>query len=245
MKYLRRRLRFYTLAGTPKGMEMRKLLLFSAVLQFVPLLARAQDDSWRNRPAPRAYRPVSSNSMFDLTPFGGYRYGGTLYADQSNLFGRDVAVSGAGNAGLSFGIPLGGTGMKLELMVDRQNTHFTDDDNLFSPGANLGSFEITYFHGGLLVPFAQTRSVTPYAIVSAGVANLKPDVRGVSADNRFSASAGIGVKVPISRNLSFRIEERGYFTSLGNDRRCSRCSYYDYNHDLYQGETNVGIGVSF
>ena len=225
---------------------MRKVLLF-AVLLFVPLLASAQDDSWRNRPAGRGrdWRTGSSNAMFDLTPFGGYRYGGTLYADRSDLFGQDVAVSSSGNFGINFGIPISNTGMKVELMVDRQDTHFTDDDNLFAPGANLGNFQITYYHAGLLVPFAQTRDVTPYVIASAGVANLKPDAPGVTADNRFSASAGIGVKVPITRNFSFRIEERGYFTSLGDDRnRCNRCSY-DYNHDLYQGETNVGFGISF
>lgn len=224
---------------------MRKVLLFSAVLLFVPLLATAQDDSWRNRPAPRGWRTNPSNSMFDLTPFGGYRYGGTLYADQSDLFGQDVAVAGAGNYGIDFGIPVANTGVKVELMVNRQDTHFTVDNNLFSPGANLGDFHITYYHAGLLVPFAETRDVTPYVIASAGVANLKPDAPGVTADNRFSASAGIGLKVPINRNLSFRIEERGYFTSLSNDtNRCNRCSY-DYNHDLYQGETNVGIGFSF
>jgi len=186
--------------------------------------------------------------MFDITPFGGYTYGGTLYADQSILFRNDVSIAGAGNFGVDFGIPISNTGMKVELMVNRQNTNFTTNSNtLFSPGGNLGNFAVTYFHGGLLLPFAQTRTTTPYVIVSAGVTNLKPDRPGVSADNRFSASAGVGVKVPISRNVNFRIEERGYFTSLSNNsgNSCSSCAFYNYNHDLYQGETNVGIGFSF
>lgn len=81
-------------------------------------------------------------------------------------------------------------------------------------------------------------------VVSAGVASLEPDIAGVSADNRFSASAGVGFKMPFSRNLGLRIEARGYYTSLGREDECSRC-YEDYNRDLYQGETNVGLVFSF
>jgi hypothetical protein len=83
------------------------------------------------------------------------------------------------------------------------------------------------------------------------VANLKPDIRGVSADNRFSASAGVGVKIPINPNFGIRLEGRGYFTSLDNNTGDNgRCDYYRcyndyYGHDLYQGEANVGFVISF
>jgi len=73
---------------------------------------------------------------------------------------------------------------------------------------------VTYFHGGLQIPFDVSRQATPYIVVSAGIANLDPVVQGVSPDNRFSASGGIGVKVPVNRNLGLRLEARGYFTSL-------------------------------
>ncbi len=183
--------------------------------------------------------------MFELTPFGGYRYGGTIFADQTNLFGgRDVKVASAGNFGLDFGIPIG-YDWKLELMVNRQDTHFTSGGGLFSPSDQLGGFHITYYHGGLQIPFAVSRTATPYVIVSAGVANLDPQVRGATSDNRFSAGAGIGVKVPINRNVGIRIEERGYFTSLSNRGDNCRSCYYSYNHDLYQGETNIGLYLRF
>lgn len=219
---------------------MRKLMLLLVVV-LVPASLFAQDDSWRNRRGEPRYR---STNMFELTPFGGYRYGGTIYADQTNLFGnRDVEVASSGNFGINFGIPIGND-MKVELMVNRQDTHFTSGGGLFSPSDQLGDFHITYFHGGLQFPFAVSRSATPYVIVSAGVANLDPQVRGASSDNRFSASGGVGVKVPFNRNMGLRLEARGYFTSLNRDNSCSRC-YYNYNHDLYQGETNVGLFISF
>ena len=220
---------------------MRKLTLLLIVL-LIPVAAFAQDDNWRNRPS-RYDRRSQRDNTFELTPFIGYRYGGTLYASQSSLFNQDVDVASAMNYGGQFGIPVGYEGMKIELMVNRQDTNFTRTNGLFSPDTNLANFHITYYQAGVEIPFARSRAATPFFVVGAGFANLKPDVPGVSSDNRFAANAGIGVKIPISPNIGFRIDARGYFTSLNNNS-CNSC-YYNYNHDLYQGETNVGVVFRF
>lgn len=185
------------------------------------------------------------DSAFELTPFGGYRYGGTIYATQTDLFRSDVDVASSGSYGLLLGIPLGSRGMKFELMANRQETEFKAGSGLFEPDRALAGFDITYYHAGVLIPFGDSRTTVPFVVLSAGVANLAPDIAGVSAENRFSASAGIGLKMPVARNVFFRIEARGYYTSLGStDDGCFRC-YYDYNRDLYQGETNVGLSFRF
>jgi hypothetical protein len=216
---------------------MRKLV-FVFLLVLLPASSLFAQD-WRGRRYER-YR----DDQIDLTPFVGYRYGGTIFADQSNLFSQNVDIKSSANYGLNLGIPLNPYGLKLEFLVDRQDTNFTHGGGLFSPNANLGDVHVTYYQGGLLFPFNESRAATPYAAVNVGVANLDPSMQGVSASNRFSASAAIGVKVPIQRNLALRIEERGYFTSMQNNNTCNRC-YYTYNHDLYQGETNVGISFRF
>jgi hypothetical protein len=225
------------------GGHMRKPTLL-LILLLLPASLLAQDEGWRNRrPSNRDPYRYSDQNMFELTPFLGFRYGGTIFANQTSLFNEDVQVASAPNYGANFAIPIG-NGMKVELMVNRQDTHFTSNGGgLFSPSANLADFHVTYFHGGLQIPFDVSRQATPYIVVSAGIANLDPVVQGVSADNRFSASGGIGVKVPVNRNLGLRIEARGYFTSLGSNS-CSSC-YYSYNHDLYQGETNFGVFFKF
>jgi hypothetical protein len=227
---------------------MRRAVFFLLVLFAVPsfLFAQSGDpESWRDRPARDRdrYDRRGGDNAFELTPFGGYRYGGTLYASESDLFNYDADIASSANFGVNFGIPIVDNGMKLELMVNRQDTHFKAGSGLFEPNLNLGDVAITYYHGGLMIPFGDPRNVTPFVVVSAGVANLDPDIAGVSAENRFSASAGIGVKVPINRNLAFRVEARGYYTSV-SDNECSRC-YYDSNRDLYQGETNVGLSLRF
>ena len=221
---------------------MRKLALITLLL-IAPASLFAQDPDWRNRRAGRD-RSTYNDNMFELTPFLGYRYGGTIFADQTAIFNQDVSVGSHLNYGVNFGIPIV-NGWKVELSVDRQDTHFTEGGgSLFTPSGNIAGFHVTYYQGALVIPFAVSRNATPYFSVGAGVANLDPDINGVSADTRFAASAGIGVKVPINRNAGFRLEERGFFTSLGSDTGCRSC-YYSYNHDLYQGETNFGVYLKF
>lgn len=222
---------------------MRKMCLI-LILIAVPASLFAQDDpGWRDRRAERDRYARNDANGFELTPMIGYRYGGTLYADQTDLFRTDVDIASSMNYGATFGIPIAG-GMKVELMVNRQDTNFTRGGGLFTPNDNFGDFHVTYFHGGLQIPFNVSRNATPYIVVSAGIANLDPDVANVSPDNKFSASGGVGVKVPFGRNAGIRLEARGFFTSLNSENRCSRC-FYNYNHDLYQGETNLGLYLRF
>ena len=224
---------------------MRKLIVILFLL--IPSSVYAQQidrdrERWRERPAPYA---TPAWNLFEITPFGGYRYGGTIYADRSQLYNFDAEVESGGNIGVNVGIPIGGTPMKLELMVNQQRTFLTGSGGLFDPGVRLDDFDITYYHAGLQVPFGNPRAAAvPFIVLSGGVANLRPDIRGVEAEHRFSASAGIGVKVPFNRNVGLRVEARGYFTSLGDDD-CRSCYYYDNYNDLYQGETNVGLVISF
>ena len=227
---------------------MRKILLVVLLLTSSSLFAqsvdRGRDESWRERPAPGRYR-VPAWNLIELTPFGGYRYGGTMWADRTGLFPFDAEVAGSRNLGINLGIPIGNTPMKIELMVNRQETHLSGGHGLFEPDVRLADFDVTYYHAGLQVPFNNPSGVTPFVVLSAGVANLRPDLSDVAAENRFSASGGIGVKIPFNRNVGLRLEARGYYTSLGSDEGCFGCYDDYYNRDLYQGETNLGLVISF
>lgn len=218
---------------------MRKTLLVLLLLLITPSLF-AQD--WRNRRGDRYDR--NRDNTVELTPFAGYTWGGTLNAD-TGLFNQDVDLDSSANFGLNLGIPLGND-LKLELLVDRQNTNLTTGSgSIFGHNDRLGDMDVTYYHAGLQIPFAPNRGgAVPFVVFSAGVANLDPRVTGASAANRFSASAGIGVKVPISRNAGFRLEGRGFFTSTSNNDSCRSCYNY-YNRDLYQGQANLGIYFKF
>ena len=221
---------------------MRKLFLLALLILAVPSALLAQDD-WRNRRG-RNDNYRRGDNAFELTPFAGYTYGGRLFADQTGL-AENVRAQSSANFGADFAIPIGWEGFKLELMASHQDTHLTAGSGLFSPSDRVADFAVTYYHAGLIIPFAQSRSATPYVVVSAGVANLDPDIAGSTSENRFSASGGLGVKVPFNRNAGLRLEARGYYTTLPNDNACRRC-YYDYSYrDFYQGQTNVGVYFRF
>ena len=223
---------------------MRKAALLLLLLTMTTS-AFAQDDDWRRRRGRDDYRDdTPRESAFEITPFVGYRWGGTIFANQTFIFGEDVDVEPSMNFGAAFGIPLGDSGFKLELMANRQSSELETGSGLFEPDNDVADIDVTYLHGGLQIPFARSRNASPYVIVSAGLANLDPQIRGVSAEQRFSASAGIGVKVPMSRALSFRFEGRGYYTSLEEEDDCTICDYF-YNEDFYQGEVNAGLVFSF
>src|SRR5262249_35216704 len=194
----------------------------------VPSTLLAQDDDWRNRRGRRDDSYRRGDNAFELTPFVGYTYGGRLFADQTGL-AQNVRAESSANFGANFAIPVGWEGFKIELMGNRQDTHLVAGSGLFSPSDRVADFNVTYYHAGLIIPFAQSRSATPYIVVSAGVANLDPDISGTTSENRFSTSAGIGVKVPFNRNSGLRVEARGYYTTLPNDNVCNRC-YYDYTY---------------
>ena len=222
---------------------MKKFILLLTILS-LSTTAFAQsrgDEDWRNR---RAYRDTPRENAFELTPFIGYRWGGTIFADQTFIFGEDVDVAPSANFGVNFGLPLGDTGMKLELMANRQSSHLETEGGLFEPEADVADIDVTYLHAGLQIPFARSRNATPYVIVSGGLANLDPQLSGVSAENRFSASAGLGVKIPVSNVMSVRLEGRGYYVALEEEDDCRVCDYF-YNEDFYQGEVNLGLGFSF
>jgi opacity protein-like surface antigen len=153
-------------------------------------------------------------------------------------------VKSSPNYGINFGIPIGDSGMKIELMANRQSSELEIGGGLFDPTAGVADIDITYLHAGLQIPFARSRNMTPYFVVSGGVANLDPQIFGVQDETRFSASAGIGIKAPISDSVAIRFEGRGYYTALEDQSDCRICDYY-YNRDFYQGEVNLGLVFSF
>lgn len=222
---------------------MRKLLVVVALL-LIPASLFAQD--WRNRHAPRdryGYGYGLENK-YELTPFVGYTWGGTIYADQTNVFNQDVNAESSGNIGIDFAVPLR-QGFKIELMAAHQNTNLTTGNGgLFEPNNKVASMDINYYQAGLQIPFNTGRNVYPFVIVTAGVADLAPNISGVSSATRFAMSVGGGVKVPINPNMGVRFDIRAYVTQLGNDSACASC-YYGYNSTFYQGQANLGVFFSF
>lgn len=98
---------------------MRKVCL--TILFIIAAAPTVFAQPWRDRGPDRYYRRYQDN-RFELTPFAGYTWGGTIFSDTTNLFTEDVQAASSGNYGVDFGIPIGYSNMKFELMVNRQDT---------------------------------------------------------------------------------------------------------------------------
>jgi Outer membrane protein beta-barrel domain len=178
----------------------------------------------------------------DLSLWGGYRYGGTLTADQADLFNQDVDIASSASIGAAIDLPVSPS-LKIELMVSNQSSHFTTGDGtLFGPGVNIANVDITYYQAGLMFPFDDTRDVHPYFVATAGIANISPKVPQVSSATRFGASGAVGARFQLTPAVGLRVEERGYFTSLPQTNECFACTN---KNGFFQGETNIGVSFSF
>ncbi len=220
---------------------MRKAILIVLLLLIPASSLFAQE--WRDR---KYVSPI--DTRFDITPYGGYRWGGTIYADTTNLYHHDVDIQSSANYGISFGIPISSSGMKIELLVDRQDSKVGESE-LFPSNAKQGDFSVTYYQAGMRFPFAVSHSASPYFAFGLGIANLDPKVQGVSSSQEFSMSGAFGVHVPVNQNVGFRFELRGFWTPIDNGHNdyhgCYDCYYDYYYHNLSQGEATVGLQIKF
>src|ERR1043166_2352510 len=124
------------IAGTTSsGGQMRKAA-FLLFLLLIPTSLFAQYTRGRGR-----YRDTPRDNAVELTPFLGYRYGGTLYADQSDLFRDDVDLKSSADVGAFLGLPLGDTGLKIELLVSHQQTELEPGGGLFNPSNPVGDID--------------------------------------------------------------------------------------------------------
>jgi hypothetical protein len=217
------------------------LLLLFVVLCPASLLAQ-YPEPWRSHSVePR-------DNYFEITPLVGYRWGGTVHDYQTDLFRTDADVQSSANYGAIFAIPVNHIGMKVELMVDHQSSRFQDANGLFEPSTDLGDVDVTYYQAGFLFPFAVSRELVPYGLVSVGLANIDPKIRNATSEDAFSTGFGIGMKVPLNRNIAVRVEGKGYFTWLSDSHNHNDCHcdyYYNSGDGFYQGEVNLGLTFRF
>jgi hypothetical protein len=219
-------------------MYRKWIVLF--VLLLAPAAAIAQDTNLSSS----AY----TRGRFELTPTFSYNFGGTLSAEDSDLFDFDLEADDSEAYGVTFGIPLS-PWAQIELLASRQQTQLAYDEGLFGGVRGLADFDVTYYHVGGLFQWGNGQ-IHPFLVASLGVANLNPDVPGARAENKFSGSIGGGVKIFFTDNIGLRLEGRGFWTLLdGNsddyywDDGCY-CDY-GYSNTFDQGQASAGLIIAW
>lgn len=194
---------------------------------------------------------------FEISPYGGYQFGGEFENGSTDLFDFDVQT----DDDFSYGVRLGynvSSNFQLELQLSHTATEFVEEGNggLFAPDdeLELGDLDIDYLLGSMVFNFGRRR-VVPYISIGGGVARLDPnDFLGADEETRFTATLGGGIKTFFTPHFGLRFDGRGYATSLGdnddNDFFCDDDHFFDdcdsdRNDWLTTGEVSLGLLFAF
>ncbi len=144
----------------------------------------------------------------EVTPLIGYRFGGDFDTNKDSGQSK-VELSEETSYGLltawSFDRKRQG-----ELLISHYNTGFSHADGFSAANTELG---ITYAHLGGNVPISEG-PVPFYLTGGFGLTHLAPKDSQLNNETRFSMNVGLASKIPLSENVSLRLDSRLYGTFL-------------------------------
>lgn len=163
--------------------------------------------------------PFALKSQFDgieFVPFAGYMFGGSV-----NYYEGKVKVENGMNYGGSLLVPVHGL---LDLEINYTRMHSKASFSPYYGYPNLGYAETNvatnYIQvGGISKFYSQHTQITPFGSLSLGATWFVPEDASFSTVWRFSAAAGLGVKVMFNNILGIMLRGRllmpMYFGGVG------------------------------
>lgn len=151
----------------------------------------------------------------ELTPFGGYRFGGGFY---ELVTGQSVDVDGAGSFGVILDIPFRDT-LQIEGFYTHQEARFTLPASLDAQRTRW-SVTVDHVHAGGLRELDRGR-VRPFL---TGTLGLTRYASGGDSELRFSVAAGGGVKILPTEHVGLRLDGRLFVTIVDAEGDSLACA---------------------
>ncbi len=219
------------------------ILLGAAMAAALGGVARGADS---NESVNRDEKPL----LFELAGFGALAVGGQF----------KLADGGAGNTGTGSRVSLADHGA-FALAADVRADEASWYELFYSREATdlRGNFDVPrtdltveYLHVGGTVLLNDEFAVWPYAVGGLGVTRFTPGEAG-STDTRFSASLGLGLRWPVTRHFSVRLEGRAFVTLVSDstaifcrsDESGLLCRIHGNGQTFVQGEFLAGAAFAF
>ena len=197
------------------------------------------------------------HNTFEISPFGGWMFGGSFPAGSNDLFTKSVDVADDAIYGGRFGYNMTNL-MEFEAFYAHSGTHFVSrhDDVLFGPsGTKLGDLSIDYALGLFTLNFGRNPYFVPFMSFGMGAAYLKPDVCKVrkspcsnpNGEWRYTTSIGGGVKTFFTRHFGMRFDGRYYGTLLNSDSHDCHDGHCHNNNNSWMsnGDVTGGFVLAF
>jgi len=180
---------------------------------------------------------------FEISPLIGYRFGGDFDTTRDKVHNK-IELTEETSYGLlmawSFDRKRQG-----EFLVSHYNTNFSQADDFSASNTELG---ITYAHLGGNVPISDG-FIPMYVTGGVGLTHLSPKNDELSNETRFSVNVGLASKIPLSENISLRLDGRLYGTFFNSDSAIfcdyDTCAVYISSDIWFQSELSAGITYRF
>jgi len=151
-----------------------------------------------------------ANFKFELTPFAGYRIGGSF--EEKDGDGR-VELNDSNAQGIMFNIKANPNG-QYELLYSRQSTDADTAGFLINdPTIDL---DVETFHFGGTYLF-DGENMRPFLALTLGMTQFDPGITDSGSESFFSASLGGGVQLNATKRLGVRLEARFFTTFVEDD----------------------------
>ena len=191
--------------------------------------------------------------MFEVAGFGALAVGGRFrLADAAAATGTGTgsSVSFADHGAFALTADLRiDEGSQYELFYSREATDLRGNASV--PRTNV---TVEYLHLGGTLLLDEEPAIKPYAVGGLGMTRFTPGQQGQgSTDTRFSASLGLGLRWPVTRQFSVRFEARGFVTLVypnaavfcRSDQNGLLCRIRGRGQTFLQGDFLVGAAWEF
>ncbi len=189
---------------------------------------------------------TASSQTVEITPFVGYRFGGSFTAGiPQGAFVYEI--EDAASFGVHLGYRVSREG-EIEVLYSRQNTRLATGA-LFT-GAPVFDLALECWQAGGNYLFEEEDArVRPYVGMGLGITRLLPGPADLSEETFFSASFAAGAKVWLGRHVGLRVEGR-LFTILGGShvtfcQTGQGCQVSAEGSEISQGDFRAGLVLRF
>lgn len=196
--------------------------------------------------SPRPTHSQEPLSQFEITPFAGYRVGGSFSEENGD---GDLKLGDSAAQGIIFNFKAKANG-QYELFYSRQNTEATTRSLLpDDPRIDL-DIEHLQFGGTYLFDGEYTR---PFIAVTLGASRFDPNYADLDSESFFSTSIGGGIQVAANKRFGVRLEARMLTTFVdgdssifcGSDNGAGSCLILVKSKLLTQWEARAGLVFRF
>ena len=191
----------------------------------------------------------AQSARFELTPFVGYRLGGSFDIASDSDSGESVDLDPAASYGIGFGVYRDNQSF-YELLYSRQQASLDSNDASL---ANV-DVDIEYFQvGGTALFETAEQWMVPYLSLTIGATRLSPQQGGYDDETKFSGSIGGGLRMPFNERVAATFGLRGYLTLVDSDTGIfclsdatgATCLLRTSGSTIFQGEALLGLTVRF